>query len=126
MTDVQVNFEPYDHEILAIEKVPDELGKKVGTVAPLESFRKECIDRFAEAGIVATVVWYTDNKTTNGSEEVFSPIIYLNGRTDEHHEFDYDRQVFEVRNDILDILPPSEKGAWIKSEKGLEVPQHHH
>ena len=120
MTDVEINFEPYDSEILAIEGILNELGKKVGTHANLESFRKECIERMAEVGIVATVTWWTDNAQTNGTEEVFSPVINLNGRTAKH-EFDYDRQVHEVTNDILDILPNSEKGQTIKTS-GLIVP----
>jgi hypothetical protein len=67
-------------------------------------------------------VWDTTEPGVFG----FTPEII--GRT-EAVTIDRDQQVHEIREDILDLLPNSEKGQWIKSE-GLQgpgdIPKHSH
>jgi hypothetical protein len=101
----------YDSEILKIEKVVEVLNRKIGQMHNLESFRTEIMDRFNEIGLVVHVTVYTDN----GEPEIFSYVIRIDGRT-EAIQWDPDRQVHEVRTDILDLLPNEEKGQWIKTK----------
>jgi hypothetical protein len=110
----------YDHEILEAEKVLEALGKKQRTSQNLESFRKEIVERFAEIGLVVFAKVY--NTTEDG---VYAFEVEIRGRTEELN-WDPDQQVHEVRTDILDLLPNSEKGTWIKSGSGLEIPKHKH
>jgi len=117
-------FEPYDSEILLIEGILDDLGRKVATRTNVQAFHREMVERFEDIGIRISITWYTDN----GDPEIFSPVVTLEERLDTKHEFDYDRMVHEVTNDILDILPPSEKGQTIKTQKIRpgEAPSHKH
>ena len=114
----------YDSEILQVEKVVMKLNEKQGQTLPLESFRKEIIERFAEIGLVVSVAVYdTTVDGVNPLDGVYSFVAQIEGRTDKL-DWDPDRQVHEVRTDILDLLPNSEKGQWIKSS-GLVVPEGH-
>ncbi len=110
----------YDSEILAAEKVLEALNEKSGKAVPLEAFRKEIIGRFEEIGLVVDPkVW-----TSALGEGIFEFEIEIQGRT-EPRAFDYDRQVHEVTNDILDLLPNQDKGV-IKSTKPGEPTKHGH
>jgi hypothetical protein len=111
----------YDHEILDCEKVLKVLNERQGKSLDLEHFRVEMIERFAEIGLVGSVLVYETNV-----EGVYLFEFQIEGRTEKMAEFDFDRQVHEVRNDVLDLLPPSEKGQWIKTQGGIEVPSHKH
>lgn len=110
----------YDSEILAAEKVLERLHVKQRTSTNLESFRKEIVERFAEIGLKVDVKVWTTNQ-----DGVFGFEVEITGRTEEI-KWDPDRMVHEVRTDILDLLPESEKGKWIKSEGGLDLPAHKH
>ncbi len=110
----------YDSEILAAEKVLEALHQKQRTSVPLESFRKEIIERFAEIGLVVYPKIYDTDQ-----DGVFAFEVEIRGRT-EAVTYDFDKQVHEVRTDVLDLLPESEKGQWIKTGAGLEVPKHKH
>jgi hypothetical protein len=110
----------YDTELLAAEKVLHALNAQVGKHRTLERFRKEIIGRFEEIGLVMdVVVWET---TTSGPPYAFevAPI----GRT-EKVNWDFDRQAHEIRNDVLEILPPSERGQYIKAELPQQKPHKH-
>ena len=106
----------YDDEILAAEKVLEALGKKQRTSQPLEAFRKEIVERFAEIGLDVFAKVYGTNQ-----EGVYAFEVEIRGRTVELKQYDFDKQVHQVTNDILDILPNSEKGQTIKTS-GLIVP----
>ena len=110
----------YDSEILAAEKVLEKLNVKQRTATNLENFRKEIIERFAEIGLKVDVKVWTTNQ-----DGVFGFEVEIIGRT-ENINWDADRMVHEVRTDILDLLPNSEKGQWIKSQGGLDMPGHKH
>lgn len=110
----------YDSEILQCEKVLAELNKSQGKRRDLEDYRKEIIGRFEEVGLVVTVLVYD---TT--IESVYAFDIQIEGRTGKF-DYDPDQMVHEVREDILELLPPSERGQWIKTGSGIEVPPHKH
>lgn len=112
-------IELYDSEILAAEKVLERLHEKQRKATNLESFRKEIIERFAEIGLSVDVKVWTTNQ-----EGVFGFDVEIIGRT-EAIKWDPDRMVHEVRTDILDLLPNSEKGQWIKSDAGIDMPPGH-
>ncbi len=101
----------YDHEILAAEGVLKALHEKQRSHQNLESFRKEIVERFAEIGLVVYAKIYETNQ-----EGVFAFEVEIRGRT-EAVDWDPDQQVHEVVHDILDILPNSEKGQTIKTQK---------
>lgn len=103
--------EVYDTEVLAIEKVLEKLAIKQRTSQNLESFRKEIVERFAEIGFVVYAKVYETNEPG-----VFAYEVEMRGRT-EAFTWDPDQMVHEVVNDVLDILPPSEKGQTIKTQK---------
>jgi len=112
----------YDHEILALETVLGKLSDKQRTSQHLESFRKEIVERCAEVGIVVYAKVFETNQ-----EGVFAFEVEIRGRT-EAVDWDPDQQVHEVVNDVLDILPNSEKGQTIKTQKIRpgEAPGHSH
>ena len=106
-----------DSEILEAEKVLKAIGEKSGKSVDLEGFRKEIVGRFQEIGlIVDPKVWSTD------ADDVFAFDIEITGRT-APKPFDYDRQVWEVTRDILELLPPQDRGV-LKSGK-VETPAPH-
>lgn len=89
-------FEPYDHEVLAAIEVTEYMKRRQGSQTDMEGFRREAIDRFYRAGLVADVkVW----STTEGGTYAFD--FEVRGRTT--GEFDPDRQVHEATHDILGI-----------------------
>lgn len=112
----------YDHEILALEKVLGKLSDKQRTSQNLEAFRKEIVERCAEVGIVVYAKVFETNQ-----EGVFAFEVEIRGRT-EVVDWDPDQQVHEVVNDMLDLLPNSEKGQTIKTDKIRpgEAPDHRH
>jgi hypothetical protein len=98
----------YDSDLIRAEEVLRVLNEKSGKLKNLEEFRKEIIGRFEEIGLVVDPkVW------TTTEEGVFAFDVEITGRC-EKHAFDYDRQVHEVTHDILELLPPGERGT-IKS-----------
>lgn len=117
---LNVGIEVYDSEIPLIESVLERLNQKQGKGGVnLEAFRKEIIERFAGIGFVVTVKLYTTNQ-----EDLYVPVIEINGRT-EKKEFDPDRMVHEVTNDILELG----EGGVIKTEatdSGISAGGKHH
>ena len=106
----------YDSEILAAEKVLESLHESQRKSKNLEAFRKEIMGRFEEIGLRVDVkVW------TTTQEGVFGFEVEIIGRT-ENVKWDPDKMVHEVRTDILDLLPASEKGQWLKSSGGIDLP----
>jgi hypothetical protein len=95
----------YDHELIAIDKGPVAWMAKVqGSAMSLETFRLTAQGKFAEVGFRANVLAY---ETTEPGTYAFD--IEILGRTHEVGEFDFDRQVHEVVNNILED-PHAEKG----------------
>lgn len=91
------NIEIMDSEIIRIEAVLKKLNEKQGKGGVnQEAFRKEIIERFAEAGFKVDVKWYTTNV-----EGVYMPEIDIIDRIE--GEFDPDQMVHEVTNDLLGL-----------------------
>lgn len=113
--DVTADFDVYDHEIDAIQKVLEAIAPKQGKRINLEAFRKEVIGRFEEIGIVAEIVTYTT--TEDGEtpiEGLYAWDLVLRRRT-EPHAFDREQQAHEVRSDLLGLGEGgtiSESGLW--------------
>lgn len=84
-----------DSDIIRIEKVLAALNAMRGKTVPLESFRREILDRFEQIGLGVDVkVWETNLVS------VFLFDIEINRR---YEAFDPERMVHEVTNDLLDL-----------------------
>jgi hypothetical protein len=112
-----MDFLPYDSELHAAQIVIDELNKKQKTHTDLEDFRQEAIERFNKIGLIVDVKVYDTDQPG-----VYAFDLELQGRHSKA-EFDYDQMSHEVTNDILDVLPNSEKGQKINVNK-LILPEH--
>jgi hypothetical protein len=112
-------MELYDSEILMVEKVLERLGEKQRTAQNLEAFRKEIVERFAEIGFAVTAKVFETNQ-----DDVYAFDVQIDDRT-APHVMDRDKQVHEAVEDILEILPPSERG-WIKTGTMLETNHKQH
>ena len=118
MSDVTSIIDLQDSEILELETVLAKLNEKQGKSVNLEAFRKEGVERLAEVGLDAKVKVYETSQ-----EGIYAFDFEIQGRNNKK-VFDPDKQVWEVTNDILGVLPNSEKGQTIKSKPG-EAPQPH-
>jgi hypothetical protein len=95
----------YDSEILLIENVLGKINQKSGQRIPLEDFRKEIIGRFEEIGlIVGVLVYSTADDGGLPLDDVYAFDITIIDRC-ERKPFDYDRQRYEVINDVAGIEP---------------------
>lgn len=112
-----INCEVYDSEIAEIEGVLDRLNERArnGRVN-FDAFDREIKDRFHQIGFKVNVTWYHSNVA-----ETKIPEITITDRT-ERHEFDYDQQVHEVTNDILDL---GDKGVIKTDPAALEAGKGH-
>lgn len=118
--EVNSTIDLYDHEVPLIEGVLAELNKHVGKVVEgvaehALKVKGEIEDRFAEIGLRVSVLMIPEAV----DPRIISPSITISGRID-NHEFDHDRQVHEVTNDILGIAPDG--GGVIKTKSGLILP----
>ena len=102
---VESAIDLYDSEILKIEQVLEQLNAEdVGKPRPLEDFVQKVTELFAKIGLVVDVkVWTAADNRGQEIAGTFIPEITITGRVDRKHEFDYDRQVHEVTNDLLDL-----------------------
>lgn len=106
-TDVTVNFQLYDSEILALEKQLDLLTRKIGTQTNLEGFRNEIIDRLGRVGFKVSVkVFSTDQPG------VYAFDIDIVDRL-ANNPWDPDKMVHEVTHDLLELG----EGGVIKTTK---------
>jgi hypothetical protein len=89
----------YDREVIAAEKVMQVLNAKVGSQMPMESFRREIIERFEEIGLIVDTFWHTTNVPG-----CFAPDIIIRDRCEPlRHGFDFDEHQWEVLGDKLGI-----------------------
>lgn len=112
---VDSTIDLYDSDILRIEKVLDQLNAEdVGKKRDVEAVVQKITDLFARIGLRVDVkVWTAADARGQEVEGVFIPEITINGRVDPKHEFDYDRMVHEVTNDLLELG----EGGVIKTQK---------
>lgn len=105
MPDLTTNLDLYDSDVLLIEKVLEKLNAKQGQHVQMEDFRREIIGRFEEIGLVVGVSVYSTADTGGlPLEDVYAFDITINDRC-ERKPFDYDRQRFEIINDVAGIEP---------------------
>lgn len=86
----------YDSELRELGRVQDDLMDQIGSAKDLEAFRKKSIADFEKVGfVVRPKVWAT---TESGTYAFDYEIL---GRTEEF-DWDPDRMVHEVTNDLLE------------------------
>ena len=97
------NHNLYDYEIENITRVTARIQQRSQQRRNYEDFDREIRQRFAEIGFKVSVNWHTA-QDENGQriEGWLIPEVVIGDRV-EKHEFDHDRQVHEVTNDILDL-----------------------
>jgi hypothetical protein len=96
MSEITSAFNLYDTDILRLEKVIEQLNRKIGTATNMEGFRQEILDRMARAGFRVDVKVYS---TTQDGTYAFD--IEIKDRLDSGFTFDYDQQVHEVTHDLF-------------------------
>jgi hypothetical protein len=105
MSTVTPAIDLYDSEVLLIEGVLAKLNEKMGRHVQMEDFRKEIIGRFEEIGlIVGVMVYSTADAGGLPLDDVYAFDITISDRC-ERKPFDYDRQRYEVINDVAGIEP---------------------
>jgi hypothetical protein len=85
-----------DSDILTIERVVQRLNAKQGQRMSMDGFRREAIDRFADAGFKVNVRAYTTNQ-----EGLYAFDIEIAERLE--GQFDPDQMVYEATRDVLDL-----------------------
>jgi hypothetical protein len=95
----------YDSEIIEVEKIIQKLNyDHVGQQRDVEGFVQRTIDMFARIGLRADVAMYTMADRQGRPVEGFMPEITIQGRINERgFEFDHDKMVHEVTNDLLGL-----------------------
>lgn len=89
----------YDHEELAARKLLEAISQNIGTSRNLEGFCQEVIHRFERIGLLVEPRTYW-----NSRDECYQFEFEIYGRV-EPQPFDFERQQWEVRNDIAGIEP---------------------
>jgi hypothetical protein len=104
----------YDSDMVAIDKGPAAwMARHQGSSMNVDAFVRGAEEQFAEIGLDAKVKTYT---TTEDGTYGFD--VEIRGRLDRGHQFDYDRMVHEVTNNILED-PDAETG-FIKVDAAAE------
>lgn len=108
--DLTKSINLHDSEVNEIAEIMETINAKAraGQVN-YSDFDREIKERFEDHGFVVDVVWYHSNV-----ESVKIPEIVVKRRT-ERREFDHDRQVHEVTNDVLGFG----EGGTIKVDKDM-------
>lgn len=102
----------YDEDILKLEKVFDWVKQRQQQRMDLEDFRRGAVERFYDAGFKVNVKVY---ETTE--EGVYAFDFEILDRVEREDQFDYDKQVHQVVNNILEL--PDQDGGWIKTDEAL-------
>lgn len=114
MTEVSALINLYDSDILRIDQGPLAwMLSRQGIRMNVEEFRRTVVDKFAEIGFIAVIKTYD---TTENETYAFD--VEIQGRI-EPHDFDFDRMVHEVQNNLLDD-PDQEKGPISTREAAAE------
>lgn len=111
--------EIHDSEVIEIERIVKILNDKAHSGRlDYDAFQREIKDRFHTLGFIVDVKWYTTNV-----DGVLVPEIDIQDRT-ERRQFDHDRQVHEVTNDLLELG----EGGVIHTSPGdfQKPPSHQH
>lgn len=100
MSDLNINIDLYDHEVMQVGEVIAALN--AGTHRPRDygAFEREIIERFQDIELTVQVTWFETNVSG-----VLIPEITIVGRY-KPIEFDHAQQAHEVQHDILGISEP--------------------
>jgi hypothetical protein len=91
----------FDSEVKAIMGLVAELNARARAKSHnYNDFEREIRDRFAKLGFTVDVNWY-EYAIGGAKQDGAMPEITVTGRTDDKFQFDPDRQVREVTDDIL-------------------------
>lgn len=112
MTDTLSPGEIHDSDILEMERVYRWMVDQQHKRRDLENFRREVIERFHQVGFVVNVLTYNTDQP-----EVYSFEVEVLRKV-ERKAFDYDKQVHEVVNNLLEL--PDQDGGWIKADAGMK------
>lgn len=102
----------YDHEVLQIEAVLNELTARAQSRREYAAFDREIKEKVAAIGFVATVNWFTAAGPDNVPiPDMLMPEITIDGRiapdgrilAPEDFAFDHNQQVHEVTHDMLGL-----------------------
>lgn len=108
MTTAAPEIELYDSDVKKIMAIQLALQERYqGSMRSYTAFEHEARERFAEAGLLIEVNWYT-YEVSGQPQEGLMPEIKITGRTPGAFVFDHDRQVHEVTHNLLRI--PGEEG----------------
>lgn len=106
------NLNLYDEDILKLEKVFDWVKQRQHQRMDLEDFRRNAIERFYDAGFKVNVKVYDTNE-----DGVYAFDFEILDRVDREEQFDFDKQVHQVVNNLLEL--PDQDGGWIKTDEAL-------
>lgn len=104
--------ELYDSDLLEIEKVYTWMRQQQGQRRNMEDFRQAVIGKFHERGFIVNVLAYDTDQ-----EGVYAFDVEILRKT-QRKDFDYDKQVHQVVNNLLDL--PDQAGGWIKADAGMK------
>jgi hypothetical protein len=101
----------YDSEIIKVEEVLAKLNARREKTARMsyEAFSEEARNRFAEIGLIVSVLWYeAGEEQEDGSlkkvEGVLIPEILIKARTNTNtFQFDHEQMAHEVQSDLLQL-----------------------
>lgn len=113
------NLNLYDEDILKLEKVFDWVKQRQHQRMDLEDFRRNAIERFYDAGFKVNVKVYetTENDGQSALEGVYAFDFEILDRVNREEQFDFDRQVHQVVNNLLEL--PDQNGGWINTDEAL-------
>lgn len=103
----ETTFEPYDSEALELARIARILNERrtrfnFSDGHQRANFRREAKQRFEEAGFTVEVIIRGETDIDgNETGDYYEVELMPTGRV-EKHEFDHDRMVHEVTNDLLD------------------------
>jgi hypothetical protein len=106
---VESMIQLYDSEIIKIEGVLEALNRRKGQRADYERWTNEAKERFANIGLVVSILWYEagierEDGTVERLDGTLIPEIVVRGRTDSKtFSFDHEQMGHEVQNDLLGL-----------------------
>jgi hypothetical protein len=123
----------FDHEVKQIIELLAELnGRAKAKQHNYRDFEREIRDRFAKLGFTVDVNWY-EYAIGDAKQDGAMPEITITGRTDDKFQFDPDRQVREVTDDVLgtgDVgvikTDPDTLKSFLDGQGGHGHGHHHH
>lgn len=100
-----INCDIHDSEIIEIEKVVEIINTKTRDRQRIsyDALQREITERFQDIGLIVSIGWWQAG-TADGAviPGMLIPEITIRDRT-ERKDFDHDKKVHEITNDILEL-----------------------